>query len=92
MDFALDTLGSKVRLLIKRNTNGTKPVLPYIDYTVGTKTQMGGANRGLVDSLGDSKVKINKDAIVSLRGHGTLSEDIDRLLEDIETLKYFGGS
>ena len=23
---------------------------------------------------------------------GTLSEDIDRLLEDIETLKYFGGS
>lgn len=79
--------------LIRRDESGNKPRLPYVDYVVGTRTQMGGANRGAVDNTGESKVTIHKDAIVSLRGHGDASEDIlsqiERSLNLNKVLEHF---
>lgn len=72
-------------LIIRRNENGTRPPLPYLDYIVGTKTQVGQAQRQGTDINGDTNVKVHKDVVISIRGYGDAAEDLlDTLSNSLE--------
>ncbi len=73
---------------IRRNADGTRPPLPYIDFKVSTRRKYGTSERSNPDDEGYITIKIQQDMVISIEGHGDDSEEIlEELQLSLETEK-----